>query len=305
MNSYALAVDIGGTKLDAALVAADGTLVAGSRTRRPTGREISGDGLVDAAASAIADVLVALPEGAEIAGVGIGTAGPIDRATGTIRPVNMPKVRGLALREGVEGVVRGLGVDAPVLLGHDGGCLALAEAWLGAAADARASLSMVVSTGIGGGYVVDGRLVTGASGNAGHIGQARVGSIDGGVPLTVEEIAAGPGSVTWARSQGWTGTTGVELAAAVADGDAIAQAAVDRSARAVGAALASAAAVIDVEVIAIGGGFSRVTADYVDRVGAALREFAALDFVRDARVVPAALGDDGPLVGAAALVWRA
>ena len=303
-HEVAVAVDLGGTKLDVALVASDGALLPGSRARRATGPATDAEALRTALSGAIGEALSTLPDGATVAGVGIGSAGPIDRIAGTIRPVNLVGLHGFALRDAVAETVRERGLEAPVHLGHDGGCLALAESWLGAAADARASLSIVVSTGIGGGYVVGGRLVTGASGNAGHIGQMRAGGSgpDGG--LTLEEVAAGPGSVAWARAQGWAGTTGVELGAAAAAGDAVARAAVERSARAVGATLADAAALLDVEVGAIGGGFSRVTSDYVDLVGAALREHAALDFVRAARVVPVALGDDAPLVGAAALVWR-
>lgn len=304
LRSVAVAVDLGGTKLDVALVSPDGTLLPGSRARRPTGPGTDAEALRAALRGAAGDALSALPDGVAVVGVGIGAAGPIDRTEGTIRPVNLVGLHGFALREAVAETVRGLGLEAPVHLGHDGGCLALAEAWLGAAAAARASLSIVVSTGIGGGYVVGGRLVTGASGNAGHIGQMRAGGsgADGG--LTLEEVAAGPGSVAWARAQGWTGTTGVELGVAVAQGEPVARAAVERSARAVGATLADAVALLDVDVVAIGGGFSRVTPDYIDLVGASLREHAALDFVRTARVVPVALGDDAPLVGAAALVWR-
>ncbi|MFT4051015.1 MAG: ROK family protein [Microbacterium sp.] len=309
MKELVLAVDLGGTKVEVALVDEVGHVVPGSRFRRPTGARLTSEMLHGALVQLVRSATLNAP--APVVGVGIGSAGPIDFRAGAIVPVNLPGVHGMPLRDAVASAAQEAGLgDLPVLLGHDGGCLALAESWLGATAGARASFSMVVSTGIGGGYVIDGRLVSGASGNAGHLGQMRLGGFaavdaaDAGIPPTVEEIAAGPGSVAWARAQGWTGETGVELGAAAGAGDAVARATVERSARAVGAVLASAVAVLDVEVVAIGGGFSRVSADYVGLVGAALRAHAALDFVRDVRVVPAALGDDGPLVGAAALVWR-
>ncbi|MFT4215483.1 MAG: ROK family protein [Microbacterium sp.] len=302
MTGLVVAVDLGGTKVEVALVDEEGRVVPGSRFRRPTGARLTAETLCGALAELVRSAALQAPSA--VVGIGVGSAGPIDFRAGEIAPVNLPGVHGMPLRDAVIAAARDAGLgELPVLLGHDGGCLALAESWLGATAAARASLSMVVSTGIGGGYVVDGHLVAGASGNAGHIGQMRLGGVDAGIPPTLEEIASGPGSVAWARSQGWRGSTGVELGAAAA-GDAVARAAVERSARAVGAALASAAAVLDVEVVAIGGGFSRVTPDYVGLVGAALHAHAALDFVRDVRVVPAALGGDGPLVGAAALVWR-
>lgn len=294
----ALALDLGGTKLDAALVDEQGVLVPGTRFRRATGPGVTPDRMRTALAEVVRDVRDAAPAGIRIGGAGMGSAGPVSRASGAIEPVNMPGLHGFPLADAVAGALRGAGLDVPVVLGHDGGCLALAEAWKGATRDARASLSFVVSTGIGGGVIVDGVLVTGASGNAGHLGQTYVGD------TTVEEIASGPASIAWARRHGWEGLTGEELAASAAAGGEVARSAIERSARAVGFALADATTLLDLEVIAIGGGFSRVAADYVDLVASALRERVVVDFARRVRVVPSALGDDGPLVGAAALVLR-
>ncbi|MGO2683843.1 MAG: ROK family protein [Microbacterium sp.] len=300
MTRYALAVDVGGTKLEAALVGSDGVLVAGSRSRQATGREATPASMDAAIRSVVEHALAALPAGAEIAGAGVGSAGPVDRDTGTIIPVNMPQARGYRLADAVRTAASAvLGVDVPTVFGHDGGALALAESWLGATRGARASLSIVVSTGIGGGFVVDGQYVPGASGNAGHLGQMRR---EGG--LTLEEIASGPASASWAQSQGWTGATGEDLARDAAAGDATARAAIERSARAVGETLADAATLVDLDLIAIGGGFSRVSDDYIDLVQVALTASAAHDYSRAARVVRSGLGDEGPLIGAAAFVLR-
>ncbi|CAI9391043.1 ROK family protein [Microbacterium sp. T2.11-28] len=298
MTTFALALDLGGTKLDAALVDPSGTVLAGSRARRATGRDITPAALDEALAAVVAEALTALPADAQVVGAGIGSAGPVDRPSGGILPVNMPALVGFDLAAAVARAVRAAGLDVPVVLGHDGGALALAESWIGAAADAVASLSIVVSTGIGGGFVLGGALMTGASGNAGHLGQTLVGD------TTLEEIASGPASIAWARAQGWSGTTGMELGAAAAAGDAIARAAVERSARAVGIGLANASTLVDLDVISIGGGFSHVSDDYIELVGTALREAAVLEFARRVRVVRSALGDEGPLIGAAALILR-
>lgn len=298
MTTFALALDLGGTKLDAALVDPSGTVLAGSRARRATGRDITPAALDEALAAVVAEALTALPADAQVVGAGIGSAGPVDRPSGGILPVNMPALVGFDLAAAVARAVRAAGLDVPVVLGHDGGALALAESWIGAAADAAASLSIVVSTGIGGGFVLGGALMTGASGNAGHLGQTLVGD------TTLEEIASGPASIAWARAQGWSGTTGMELGAAAAAGDAIARAAVERSARAVGIGLANASTLVDLDVISIGGGFSHVSDDYIELVGTALREAAVLEFARRVRVVRSALGDEGPLIGAAALILR-
>ncbi|MGX1933937.1 ROK family protein [Microbacterium resistens] len=300
MTAYALAVDVGGTKLEAALVAADGTVVDATRTRRPTGPDATPDSLREALDAVISAALAGLSSGDELLGAGVGSAGPIDRERGLIHPVNMPRARGFDLAGAVRdsaSAVRG----APVrtAFGHDGGCLALAESWLGATQGAASSLSIVVSTGVGGGFVMGGRYLPGATGNAGHLGQVHAEG-----PLTLEEVASGPASVAWARAQGWTGERGEDLARDAAAGDRIARAAIERSAAAVGAALADASTLVDLEVVAIGGGFSRVSADYIDLVQRAVVDTAAHDYSRRTRVVRSGLEDEGPLIGAAALILR-
>jgi len=299
VTEFALAVDLGGTKVEAALVDRSGAVVPGSRSRRPTGPRATPELLQGALIQVVRTVLSAAPDG--VIGVGIGSAGPIDHAAGTISPVNMPQLHGMPLRDVVaDAVARAGHPEVPVRLGHDGGCLALAESWVGVTRDARVSLAFVVSTGIGGGFLIDGHLFAGTTGNAGHLGQLH--SDDG---LSLERVASGPASVEWAQKQGWAGASGEELAAAAASGDSIARAAIERSARAIGRALADIAALVDVEVFAVGGGFSHVADDYIELIGAGLRDFAALSYVREARVVRSGLGGDGPLIGAAALVLRA
>jgi glucokinase len=167
---------------------------------------------------------------------------------------------------------------------------------------------MVVSTGIGGGVVANGAPFSGGTGNAGHIGQIAVAAFAGpdvqGLEATVERVASGPNIVRWARAQGWTGESGEDLAAGYAAGDPIAVAAVRRSAAAVGAAIASATALLDVDLVVIGGGFSRVAPEYIDLVRAARDATAAYPFLARAAIAPAQLGHDSPLIGAAALVLR-
>ncbi|WP_221583296.1 ROK family protein [Microbacterium sp. G2-8] len=304
MTRIALAVDLGGTKIEAGLVDEHGAVLIASRHRQPTGRDISPDGLRAAVSAVVGAALEQLPRGAAFAGAGVGSAGPIDLGNGTIHPVNMPGVRGFALVEAVEdAAVAATGrTDLPVTLRHDGGCLALAESWLGAAAGTRASLSIVVSTGVGGGIVVGGVPIGGSTGNAGHLGQTH--AAEHGGELTLEEIASGPASVQWAQLAGWRGSTGEQLAEDARRSDRIAREAIVRSARAVGRALADASTLLDLEVIAISGGFSFASDDYVDLVEASLRDWAVLPYAQATRVVRSGLGPDGPLVGAAALALR-
>lgn len=301
----ALAVDFGGTKVEAALVDDGGRLVPGSRARRGTGPDAASEALDRAVADVVRHALRAMPEQTAPVGVGIGSAGPVDLAAGTVSPLNVPAWRRHPLVDRVARLVP----DAPVTLALDGLCIALAEHWVGAGRGARNLLGMVVSTGVGGGLVLDGRPAPGPTGNAGHIGHVEVGGADDpcacGGSGCLEAVASGPGTVRWARAHGFTGTTGHDLARAHAAGDPIALAAVDRAGTAIGRAIASAAGLVDLDVAAVGGGFSRVSPALLEAARAALARRSAFDFVRRTRIVPSGLSDEGPLIGAAALVHLA
>lgn len=305
MSRLALAVDFGGTKVEAGLVDAAGILVPGSRFRAPTGSTATSADLEASVASVVSQALAAAPAGATLAGVGIGTAGPISISDGRVSPLNVPAWRDYPMRDFVASLVPGVDVT----LRMDGECIALAEHWVGAAVGEDNVLGMVVSTGIGGGIILGGRAIAGPTGNAGHIGHVAVGGFDdpclcGGTGC-VEAVASGPKTTAWARSEGWTGSTGEELAASYAAGDPIAIAAVERCGRAVGEAIASATALLDFDLVAIGGGFSHVSPDLFDHIRTAIARHAPFPFVAKVRVVPSALSGDGPLIGAAALVHRA
>lgn len=312
-SPLALAVDFGGTKVEAALVDADGVLLGGSRHRRPTGRTATVADLESSVGGVVRDALAGLPEGATIVGVGIGCAGPIDRKHGLVSPLNVPDWRDYPLRDFIGSVVTSLGLDVPVTLEMDGVAITMAEHWVGAAQGVDNVMGMVISTGIGGGLIVDGRVITGPTGNAGHIGHVEVGATFAGealrgedtfgAPYALEAIASDPHTVAWARRQGFTGTTGEELAAAYASGDEVAVAAITRTGRAVGHAIASATALLDLELVAIGGGFSHSTPDLFAHMREVI-EAHYFPFVRKVRIVPSALSSEGPLIGAAALIHR-
>lgn len=304
----ALAVDFGGTKVEAALVDADGRLVPDSRFRRPTGRTATVADLEASVGGVVRDALGALPDGAEIVGVGIGCAGPIDRVRGLVSPLNVPHWRDYPMRDFIGAEVRSAGLDVPVTLEMDGVAITMAEHWVGAAQGVDNVMGMVVSTGIGGGLIVGGRVITGPTGNAGHIGHVEVGDIRGedtfGNPYALEAMASGPHTVAWAQKHGFTGTTGEELAAAYAAGDEVARQAIARTGRAVGHAIASATALLDLELVAIGGGFSHSTPDLFTHMREVIEKHY-FPFVRKVRIVPSALSSEGPLIGAAALIHRA
>ena len=297
----ALALDIGGTKIAAGLVDADGRLR--HQNRQPTPHSTEPADVWGAAERAISEALAAA--GGMVDGVGISSAGPIHLPDGTISPVNIPAWRGFTVRERVAAVVPGV----PVRLAGDGLCMALGEHWRGAGRGAAFMLGMVVSTGIGGGLVLDGAPYDGRTGNAGHVGHMVV-DVEGprcpcGARGCVEVIASGPHLAAWAHEKGWIGTKNSdakELADAAATGDEIALAAFRRGARAIAAMIASVGAVCDLDLVVIGGGVANAGPVLFDPLRAALRDYAVLDFIADLQVVPAELGGDAGLIGAAALL---
>ncbi|MFD8530844.1 ROK family protein [Streptosporangium canum] len=334
MSGSVLAVDIGGTKFAVALVDSDGNVRAARRTATPPGGdaralwkalgELVDSLLDDAAADGLIDGDTAA--GGVVDGVGIGCGGPMTWPEGAVSPLNMPGWRGFPLRARLAERFPGV----PVRIHNDAVCLAVAEHWRGAGRGSANMLGMVVSTGVGGGLILGGRLIDGGSGNAGHIGHIVVDPE--GPPCgcggrgCLEAIARGPGLAAWAVEQGWTpgagssyaeaalaGSAYVEAAAAsgrqlaldAEAGDQIALAAMSRAGRALGLAIASATNLCDLDVVTIGGGLSQAGPLLFDPLEAALRDHTRMEFARRVRVVPASLGQDAGLVGAAALILAA
>jgi glucokinase len=296
-----LALDIGGTKIAVGLVDPAGELV--HRAIEPTPKDQQAEHVWGVADRMIADA-ASVAHGA-IRAVGIGSAGPVDIDAGTVSPVNIGSWQGFPLRDRVAAAMP----DVPVQLAGDGVCMALGEHWRGAGRGARFVLGMVVSTGVGGGLVLDGRPYLGRTGNAGHVGHAVV-ELDGqpcpcGGHGCVETVASGPWMTRWALANGWAGPPGadaVALSEAAQAGDPLALRAFRRSATALAAMIASVGAVCDLDLAVIGGGVAKSGPILFDPLRAALAGYTGLSFIRGLRVVPAALGGDAGLIGAAALV---
>jgi glucokinase len=304
MADLTLAIDIGGTKIATGLVDSDGNLVDSAKLPTPEGG--TADDVWAVLEGLVADTLAKADGG--VRGAGVASAGPIDLAPGTVSPINIAAWRGFPVRDRVSALLPGL----PVRLAGDGLCMAMGEHWRGAGRNAQFLLGMVVSTGVGGGLVLDGAPYDGRTGNAGHVGHVVVDP--DGAPCScggrgcVETIAAGPRMALWAREQGWDAPAEAdakELADAANAGDAVALRAFRRGAAGVAAMIASVGAVCDLDLVVIGGGVAKSGALLFDAVREALEEHARLAFLRDLRVVPAELGGDAGLVGAAALVTSA
>lgn len=298
-----LCLDIGGTKVASALADAAGALVY-TGVRPTPAPATTADDVWAVVAASIADAARAAD--GPIAAVGVASAGPVDLPAGTVSPINIDCWDRFPLRDRVAATVPGV----PVVLGGDGLCMALGEHWRGAGRRTAGGflLGMVVSTGVGGGLVLDGLPYGGRTGNAGHVGHVVVEQ--NGLPCTcgghgcVETVASGPSLVRWARANGWSAPPaagGRELAAAAAGGDPVAVRAFGRAGGALAATIASAAAVCDLDVVVVGGGVAQAGAVLFDPLRDKLADYAGLDFLAGLRVVPAELGAAAGLIGAARL----
>ncbi len=294
VRELALAVDIGGTKMAVGLVDRRGTLIDRESVR--TDRDKRANDLFESLGALIVRQIQRGVErhGSRIAVVGIGSAGPIEPDCESISPINIPAWQRFPLREAVVDVVRqAVGSPVPVFGDLDAKAFALAEGWLGAARGVSNFIGMVVSTGIGGGIVVDGQLLDGATGNAGHIGHVIVdpeGHRCGcGARGCLEAEASGT------AIEAITGRPPTEPSYET----------MQRTGRLVGLAVASTCNLFDLKLAVVGGSvalgfgptFFAAAQDVLDRE-------CQLSFTRGARIVPARLGDQGPLVGAAAIGWR-
>lgn len=278
--SPCLALDIGGTKVEAALVLADGTLL---RRQRVNVAEHTPDlfgAIVTLARRVIGDDDVNV--------VGVGCAGPMTRGEETVSPLNIPSWREFPLRQSL---LDALGLD--VFVDGDARALALAEGEYGAARGATSYLSMVVSTGVGGGIVLNGRLLDGESGNAGHVGHLTVVA-NGAL------CSCGAYGCLEAEASGWAIEARTGRPASEAD-----QATRLRTGDLVGRAVGMLSSVLDFRHSYVAGSVALGYGD--DFFGAATkaaRDTAKLSHSHDVEILPSKLGGNGPLLGAALVGWR-
>lgn len=281
-GALALAVDVGGTKMAAGLVDEQGTVLAHVQAPTPPGADA--DALFDALAGVVDRV-----EGAERAAVcGVGCGGPMTRGGEAVSPVNIAGWRAFPLRERLAAHT-----GLPTFVDNDAKAMALAEGWRGAAAGHDAYLGMVVSTGVGGGIVLDGRLLDGADGNAGHVGH---------VIVEPEGRRCGCGAHGCLEAE----ASGTAIAAITGRPPAEAGAEVRvRTGRLVGRAVASVANLLDLRLAVVAGsvalGFGEPFFEAAQRE---LDRGARLAFSRGAVIRPAGLLADAPIIGAAAVGWR-
>jgi glucokinase len=282
-----LAIDIGGTKLACGLVDDRGDIAA--RATRPTGEGTDGEALFATLTGLIDEVMTGAEPTDTLVACGVGCGGPMTGGGAKVSPLNIEAWRDFPLLERVRAHT-----GMATTVDGDAKALALAEGWLGAAAGARDYLAMVVSTGVGGGIVLDGRLLDGADGNAGHIGH---------VIVEPEGAVCGCGARGCLEAE----ASGTAIARATGRPSAEADLGVRRrTGRLVGRATASVANLLDLPLVVVAGSVALGYGDdFFTAAQTEIDERCRLEYSRDTVIRPGGLGADGPLIGAAAVGWNA
>ena len=307
MQRY-IGIDLGGTNIKGALVSETGKIL--KQRSVPTHAEAG----AEAVTKTIAAMICALAEGESVSGVGMGCPGTVDDQEGTVvYACNLGWVHydvRTALRELTGYSVR---------LVNDANAAAMGEAWLGSAKGVQNVVMVTIGTGVGGGVIVNGDVVSGVVGAGGEIGHmclnpAEEHTCGCGGHGHLEQYSSATGVVSnYLAECKKAGVEPIELTGpsdskdvfqACREGDKLALAAADTMADYLGRALALIANVVDPEMFLIGGGASASVDVYLDAVREHFQRYA-LSASRETPIKVASLGNDAGIIGAAYVALRA
>lgn len=299
-----LGLDIGGTKLAAGVVDATG------RTRSfavaPTHREEGVRPVLDRLfALAFRAVDESGADWSGITAVGIGCGGPLDADRGVLLcPLHLPGWRDVPVTAWAEAEF-----GRPAVLENDGTAGAAGEHSFGAGAGLRHMVYLTLSTGVGGGLVIDGRLHRGAAGNGGELGHLTIDRAGRqcrgcGRRGCLEAYVSGTSIAERAAEAGFPDATAAEVQAAAAAGDPVATKVWDETTDALTCGLVSIVNLLEPELVVLGGGVTRAGDHLIAPVRAGVKAAAMTPAARAVDIVPAALGDRVGVVGAAAVAFE-
>ena len=310
MGKYCFGIDVGGTSIKCGLFQTDGILM--EKWEIPTRKENNGEAILPDIAKTILDKIEERKlDKAEIDGVGIGVPGPVNDKGEVLCAVN--------LFWGFKAVTKELTelTGLPSMAGNDANVAALGEAWKGAAAGAKNVIMVTLGTGVGGGIILDGRIISGSHGAGGEIGHAAVQhdeteKCNCGNRGCLEQYASATGIVRMAKKELAASSENSVLrdageisAKAVLDAfkenDPVAVATMEKVGEQLGGALAIICCVTDPETIVVGGGVSKAGQPLIDCIRKYYREYA-FESCKDTPIVIATLGNDAGIYGAAKMV---
>lgn len=318
-DTWAVGVDVGGTNVLVGLVSAEGEGPVALRSRATTSMGTAEQAVAHVARLAeevISEGLAAAGgRRRDVAGVGIGAPGPLDLEAGVVLdPFNLDW-RDFPLRDRLSDAL-----GLPAHLDNDANCATWGEYWKGAGRAVRSLVGVTLGTGIGGGVILDGRLVHGVSSTAGELGHMTVdlqgrpckcgnrGCLEAyasGPNIAArarEGLAAGNGSVLVELAGGDTaGITAVTVYEAVVQGDSYAREVMEKTARILGAGVANLVNVLNPEMVVIVGGVTRAGAYLFDPLRDEVRRRAFRLAEQACRIVPGELPETAGVIGAAGL----
>ncbi|CAN5681631.1 glucokinase [soil metagenome] len=316
---WIVGVDLGGTNIVVGLLPIEGGEVLGLRslpTDSHRGAKFVVDRMIHMVEDSIAEVL-ATHGGSrdDVAGVGIGSPGPLDRATGTV--INTPNLgwRNFPLRDLISNVV-----NLPAVLDNDANCATYGEWWLGAGREVDTLIGLTLGTGIGGGIVFGGKIFHGCSDVAGEIGHMTIDSTGRrckcGNYGCLEAYASGPAIALRAVEGIEVGAetiltelvggkldqiTAATVYEAVVQGDAYADEVMKDTAKFLGVGIANIINILNPEMVVIAGGVTRAGEHLFDPLRAEVRKRAFRTAEEHARIVPGELPGTAGVVGAVAV----
>ncbi|HWI63028.1 MAG TPA: ROK family protein [Symbiobacteriaceae bacterium] len=314
----ALGIDLGGTAIKVGVVTHKGEIIG--RGERPTEIQLGAAGVVRNMALAAQDAMdAAHVTAAELEGAGIGAPGICDVVHGVVvHAVNLGPWHDVEV-----GAMLKEHLGMPIFLDNDANCAALGEQWCGAASGSHHTLMITLGTGVGGGLVLDGKIYHGFRGWAGEFGH--MPAVEGGPACNcgrngcLETVASATAMANFARREINAGRAPYMAAKAAEQGgkvdarliiyaaragDAPAQAVLREVGEHLGNTLAGLVSALNPDLIVIGGGASHA-GDFVLEPARQMVRAKAMPGPADVvRIVPAELGNDAGLIGAASLVWR-
>ena len=297
MDRNYLGIDIGGTFIKLGIV--DGAGNVGMRCEVPIDRSGS-ETVMETLMKGVDKFLLEHGlDATDLSGIGVSAAGCIDTVNGRVAN-NGGNVPGWAHTEVTAPLKERYGIDATIA--NDGNCVALAEAWIGAAKGKDDVICVVLGTGVGGGIISGGRLIEGARGYGGEVGHfpthaEKKPEFKGDLRADYEKHAATSALVGLAEAAGAPWTNGREIFSAAGEGDERALALLDAWIYEIAAGIMGLVHVFDPETVIIGGGVSAQEDLLIKPLKKKILDLVQLDFA-DVEIKAASLGNNAGMAGA-------
>lgn len=314
MADYVIGIDLGATKIALGLIDDHERIV--DYRRAPTQAIEGPQAAVERMVGCIRELEQGVPAGGRVAGIGVCSPGPLDHDRGLILdPPNLPGWRNVPLRQ-----MLAERLNLPVVLEHDAKAAALGEYHYGSGRDEASMVYIVVGTGTGAAFILDGQLYRGQHNLAGEIGGVTIDRREegtrtlcgSGIKGCVQGYTCGPALAYHYRllaqragQNGADSVTGEQVAQLAARGDELALQVMTQAGEALGVAVASIAMILDVGLYVIGGSVVKAGDLLLEPARQIVPCYAFESVASHVRIVAAGLGDDGPILGSGWLARQA